>query len=229
LESACSQSSRHLFQQAHKTQLLVGCGRAWPGNEIAIVDPATAVELPAGTVGEIWVSGPSVTQGYWNRPEETRAAFGAHLAHSGRGPFLRTGDLGCLVEGELFVTGRLKDVIIIRGRNYYPEDIEATVRSVDAAFQLPNRGAALGCQGDAGERLVVLQEIDRRTRVADLGEWKNQIRRKVAECHELQVDDIVFVRNDSLPRTSSGKIRRRECRQLYLDGRLALWNERTSA
>ncbi|MGQ0637352.1 MAG: fatty acyl-AMP ligase [Planctomycetaceae bacterium] len=215
--------------EAHNAHPLVGCGRTWPEIKVAIIDPATGVERPAGQVGEIWVKSPSVAQGYWNCPEETAATFGARRADTGQGPYLRTGDLGCLVEGELFVTGRLKDVIIIRGRNYFPEDIEATVRGVHAAFQSPNRGAALGCDESGVERLIVLQEIDRRSRALDVRLLKQEIRRAVALEHELQVDEIVFVRNDSLPRTSSGKIRRRECRRLFLAEGLEHWSERPAS
>jgi acyl-CoA synthetase (AMP-forming)/AMP-acid ligase II len=204
------------------TSGLVGCGHAWPTHEITIVDPATRTACPEGAIGEIWFAGPSVAEGYWNRPEETAATFHASLSDSGRGPFLRTGDLGCIVDGELFVTGRLKDLIIIHGRNFIPHDIEETVRTVHEAFR-PNRGAALGCHIDGEERLVILQEIDRQTRRLDVRELARDVRQLIAERHQLQVADIVFLRNDSLPRTSSGKVRRFACKDQYLAGRLIEW------
>ncbi len=204
------------------TRPLVGCGHAWSGHEIAIVDPATRTACPGGAVGEIWFAGPSVAEGYWNRPEDTAATFRAALSDSERGPFLRTGDLGCIVNGELFVTGRLKDLIIIHGRNFVPHDIEETVRTVHEAFR-PNRGAALGCHIDGEERLVILQEIDRQTRRLDVGALARDMRQVITERHQLQVADIVFLRNDSLPRTSSGKVRRFECKEQYLAGRLIEW------
>jgi acyl-CoA synthetase (AMP-forming)/AMP-acid ligase II len=204
------------------TSGLVGCGRAWPDHEIAIVDPATGTVCPDGAVGEIWFAGPSVAEGYWNDSEETTATFQAALSDSGRGPFLRTGDLGRMVDGELFVTGRLKDLIIIHGRNFVPHDIEETVRSVHEAFR-PNRGAALGCQIDGEERLVILQEIDRQSRRLDIRELARNVRQVIAERHQLQVADVRFLRNDSLPRTSSGKVRRFECKEQYLAGRLIDW------
>ena len=113
--------------QQQNVTTLVGCGRAMPGTRIVIVHPEPLTRCEQDEVGEIWVSGPTVAQGYWNRPEETELTFRAYVADTGEGPFLRTGDLGFLRDGELFVTGRLKDLIIIGGRNLYPHDIELTV------------------------------------------------------------------------------------------------------
>ncbi|HVR98103.1 MAG TPA: fatty acyl-AMP ligase, partial [Thermoanaerobaculia bacterium] len=139
----------------------VSCGPALAGQELAIVDPATGERRGAGEVGEIWLAGPSVVAGYWRRPEETAAAFGARLK-DGSGPFLRTGDLGFLEDGELFIAGRLKDLIILRGRNHYPQDIEAT-----AMASHPELGgglaAAFPVERDGEERLVVVLEIGRRS------------------------------------------------------------------
>jgi acyl-CoA synthetase (AMP-forming)/AMP-acid ligase II len=127
-----------------------------------------------------------------------------------------------MVDGELFVTGRLKDLIIIHGRNIFPHDVEETVRGVHEAFR-PNRGAALGCQIDGEERLVILQEIDRQSRRLDVMELAREVRRAIAERHQLQAADVVFLRNSSLPRTSSGKVRRFACKEQYLEGRLIEW------
>lgn len=209
-------------------QTLVGCGHAWTEHEILIVNPETRSRCPEGTVGEIWFRGSSVARGYWEREEETACAFGAVLSDSGDGPFLRTGDLGFFRDGELFISGRLKDLIVIRGRNHYPQDIEYTVASLHPAFR-PNTGAACGCRRDGEERLVILQEIDRQSRRLDLDELTKQIRREVTERHQLHVHDVVFLRNGSLPKTTSGKVRRHECRVRYESGRLTLWKARPSA
>jgi len=117
------------------TRTLVGCGHVLPGNRVVIVDSETFTQCPPGSVGEIWLSSPSVAQGYWQRPEETERTFHAYLADTGEGPFLCTGDLGFLQDGELFVTSRLKDLIIIRGRNHYPQDIELTVEQSHPALR----------------------------------------------------------------------------------------------
>jgi acyl-CoA synthetase (AMP-forming)/AMP-acid ligase II len=201
---------------------LVGCGRPWLGHEVVIVDPVDLTECPPGTVGEIWVSGPSVAQGYWNKPQESEETFGATLPDDDRGPFLRTGDLGFLHEDELFITGRLKDVIVIRGRNYFPDDIEATVQPIHEAFR-PGSTVAFGCECDGEERLIVLQEIDRARRRIDPRQLARAVRQRVAEEQQLQVYDVVFLKNGTLPKTTSGKIRRFAARQMYESGQLHLW------
>ena len=204
------------------TRTLVGCGHTWTDHEIVIADPITCRECPPGVVGEIWFRGPSVARGYWRRERETEETFGAVLSDSGRGPFLRTGDLGFLSDGELFVTGRLKDLIVIRGHNHYPQDIEDTVCRLHEAFR-PNSTAAIGCFIDGEERLVILQEIDRPQRKLDADTLRREIVRAVAEQHQLQVHEIVFLRNGALPKTTSGKVRRHECRRRYESAQLTLW------
>ena len=165
-----------------------------------------------GEVGEILIQGPSLTQGYWNRPEETEQVFGARVP--GReGKFLRTGDLGFFREGELFVTGRVKDVIIIRGRNHYPQDIEQSAEEAHPAV-LP--GAAFALTDEHGERLVVVHQIDRQYRGADHHQIIQAIRRAIVEQHELDPYAIVLIRQTSLPITSSGKVQRNLCREQYL-------------
>jgi acyl-CoA synthetase (AMP-forming)/AMP-acid ligase II len=216
------------FREDERAQTLVGCGHAWTDHEIVIADPVTLRECPAGVVGEIWFRGPSVAQGYWRRGHETAEIFDAALSDSGRGPFLRTGDLGFLSDGELFVSGRLKDLIVIRGHNHYPQDIEETVARLHEAFR-PNTTAAMGCPIAGEERLVILQEIDRSSRRLDAEILKRDIVRAVAERHQLQVYEVLFVRNGTLPKTTSGKVRRHECRQRYLTGQLTLWTGTPSA
>ena len=203
-----------------EAQTFVGCGGRLLEQEIAIVDPATLTRCPPDRVGEIWVAGPNVGQGYWNRPDETDAIFNAYLADTGEGPFLRTGDLGFLHEGELYVTGRLKDLIIIRGRNYYPQDIELTVASCHPALQ-PDAGAAFTITDDDGqERLVIVQEVARRHRNPDINDVARAVRRAVAENHDLQVYALVLIKHLRIPRTSSGKIQRHVCKARFLDGSL---------
>jgi acyl-CoA synthetase (AMP-forming)/AMP-acid ligase II/acyl carrier protein len=173
-------------------------------------------EVGDGEVGEILVQGPSVTQGYWNRPEESEQEFGATVP--GReGKFLRTGDLGFFREGELFVTGRVKDVIIIRGSNHYPQDIEQSAEEAHPAV-LP--GAAFALADDSGERLVVVHQLDRQFRGSDHQEIIQAIRRAIVEQHELDPYGIVLIRQTSLPITSSGKVQRNLCREQYVAGEL---------
>lgn len=150
--------------EAESTRSLVGVGVPWLDQQIAIVDPESLTKCPVGQVGEIWVSGMNVAQGYWCRPEQTQETFQAVIANTGESPFLRTGDLGFLSEdGELFVTGRLKDVIIIRGRNHYPQDIELTVEQSHSAL-ISNRSAAFSVEIDGDEKLVIVAEVERRYR-----------------------------------------------------------------
>ena len=201
---------------------LVGCGRPQGGQQVIIVDPETRRPSGADEVGEIWVAGPSVAQGYWGRPEQTEEAFSAHLAGTGRGPFLRTGDLGFFRSGELFVTGRRKDLIIIRGTNHYPEDIELTVQACHPAL-LRGRGAVFSVAPgpDVAEQLVVVQEVNHhQLGEAELTEIVDAIRTAITEHHEIQVDAVVLVEPLRIPTTSSGKIQRSTCRQQFLDGQL---------
>ncbi|MBM3851836.1 MAG: SDR family NAD(P)-dependent oxidoreductase [Verrucomicrobia bacterium] len=206
-------------------QPIVGCGWGQINNRYCIVDPETRRLCPPAVVGEIWFAGPAVAQGYWNRPEETEQSFGARLADTGEGPFLRTGDLGFLHEGQLFVTGRIKDVIIIRGLNHYPQDIELTVEKCHAALR-PAGGAAFSVEVGGREALVIAQEVERTwLRKLNLDDVVSAIRQAVAERHELPVQAVALLRTGSIPKTSSGKIQRRACRALYLDGQLELVGE----
>lgn len=220
-------------------QTFVGSGsRLSERQRIVIVDPETCLQCPPNQIGEIWVSGPSVAQGYWNRPDETEHHFGARLADTGEGPFLRTGDLGFLHQDELFVTGRLKDVMIIRGRNHYPQDIELTVEQSHPSLR-PGCGASFSVDVAGEERLVVVQEVERhhlprrqhaprRHRVNldpgfepscpqpfDFDTLVNGIRQAVAEQHGVQAYAVVLLRAGSIPKTSSGKTQRYACRERF--------------
>jgi amino acid adenylation domain-containing protein len=198
---------------------LVGCGRAWPGERLEIVDPETGWLTPVGEEGEIWVAGPSVAAGYWERPEETERTFGARLAETGEGPFLRTGDLGRLgADGELFVTGRLKDLIVIRGRNLYPHDLERTAEESHPALR-SGGAAAFSVEAEGEERLVVLAEMERR-REAESGEAAEAARAALWREHEVAPWEVVPIRAGTLPKTSSGKVRRAASRAAYLAGEL---------
>jgi 8-amino-7-oxononanoate synthase len=209
---------------------LVGNGGNLLDQEILVADPDTLTRCPDNRVGEIWVRGPSVALGYWKRAEETAMTFDAHLADTGAGPYLRTGDLGFLADGELFVTGRIKDLIIIRGVNHYPQDIEQTVEQCHADLR-PAAGAAVVVAEDAAERLVIVQETARR-RDLDFEEIMSAIRRSVASQHDLAVEAIVLVKAGRIPKTSSGKIQRHACRAGFLGGTLpavAQWRAGPSA
>lgn len=207
---------------------IVGCGQAWLDEKIVIVDSETLTLCLPEQVGEIWVSSLSVAQGYWNRPTETEQTFNARLADTKVGPFLRTGDLGFLQDGELFLTGRLKDLIIIRGRNHYPQDIEVTVEQSHAALRL-GCSAAFSVEVEGVERLVIASEVERSfLRKLDVDEVVGAIRQAVAEQHELQVYAVLLLKTGSIPKTSSGKIQRHTCRSGFLSGSLDLvgdWTE----
>ncbi|HBL30259.1 MAG TPA: non-ribosomal peptide synthetase, partial [Acidobacteria bacterium] len=208
---------------------LVGCGPAGLGLEIAIADPETGAESGPDAVGEILVSGGSVALGYWGRPEATEAAFHARLAHFPSRTFLRTGDLGFLRDGELFVTGRLKDLIIVRGRNHYPQDLEATAAASHPAL-VTGAGAAFSVEGPAGESVALVQEIDPR-RTAEAAEALDALRESVVEAHEIPLAGVVLVKTGALPKTTSGKVQRRLCRRLFEEGALpavATWSAGTA-
>ncbi len=211
---------------SESTVPLVSCGRPVPGTFVEVVDPDSGVGRAPGAVGEVWVAGPSVAQGYWGQPDETRATFGATLAGHPTRTFLRTGDLGFLHDGELYITGRLKDLIIIRGRNLYPQDIEASAEGSHPAIR-PGSSTAFAVGGAAGEpsgeRLVLVAEVDRHvvgsTPVDAIAE---AVRAAVAADHEVSLERLVLLRPGTLPRTSSGKLRRSTTRTALAEGGLAV-------
>ena len=207
---------------AADTQTLVGCGRALVGEQIAIVDPDQRRRLPFNQVGEIWVNGANVARAYWRNEDVTKAGLHARIASEDDGAdWLRTGDLGFLDEsGEVFITGRIKDLVIVRGINHYPQDIERTVQAAHAAFRA-NCGAAFSLIDDSGEEtLVIVQEIERTERHRiDAAEMKGLIREAVSDGHELFARHIVLIKPGALPKTTSGKIQRSLTRRLWLDQR----------
>lgn len=216
-------------------RVLTGCGQSWLDQHVVIVDPEDCRSCPEGSIGEIWIAGPSIAQGYWNNALETERAFEGFLKDNGQGPFLRSGDLGFFQDGELFVCGRLKDLIIISGSNHFPSDIELTVENCHHAIR-PNSVAAVSADFDGVERLVVIAEIDRHflTRSEDSGsdaqgrstsgieEIKTAIREGVARNHDLSAHEICLIRQSTLPRTASAKIQRHLCRNKFLAGELTL-------
>lgn len=203
--------------ESEDARAIVGVGHSSLDQKIVIVHPESLTRCLDGEIGEIWVAGPSVAGGYWNKPEETQQIFNAQLQDTKERPFLRTGDLGFLLDGELFVTGRLKDMMIIRGQNHYPQDIELTVQNSHPALR-PNCGAAFSVDLDGVEQLVITQEIERTyLRQLDVDEVVKSIRQAVSEQHQLQVYAIVLLKTASIPKTSSGKVQRHACRVGFMD------------
>jgi long-chain fatty acid adenylase/transferase FadD26 len=194
------------------TQLVsYGPPNAYP---IRIVDPETQREQPAGRIGEIWTRGENVAQGYWRKPELTTEMFRARIKEPTEGtvagPWLRTGDLGAISESELFIMGRRKDLLIVDGRNHYPEDIEATIREITGG-----RVAAIAIEDDSSENLVAIVEVKP---APQLDSVKHEVARAVWKSHNLRVGDLVLVSPGSIPITTSGKIRRSSCAELYREG-----------
>ncbi len=208
---------------ARGVRQLVGCGTDLGEQELLIADPETLAPVPEGQVGEIWVRGGSVAQGYWGRPEQSERTFRARRSDTGEGPWLRTGDLGFLSGGELFVAGRSKDLIILRGRNLYPQDLEQTAETSHPALR-PGCSAAFSLDVDGQEQLVLVHEVDR-ARLPEPTEAVEAIRRAVAEQHEVAPGRVVLVPAGHIPKTSSGKIQRSTCRAMYLAGELELVTE----
>jgi acyl-CoA synthetase (AMP-forming)/AMP-acid ligase II len=222
---------------------LVGSGHTLSDTKIVIAHPELLTVCAPDEVGEIWVSGPSVTQGYWNRPEYTARACRAYLKDTGQGPYLRTQDLGFMKDGELFVTGRLKDLIIISGRKLYPQDIELTVEQSHPALR-PACCAAFSVDGVGEEQLIVAAEVEPRyqpsvckppDRIArahpngrlplDVEVVVRAIRRAVAEEHDVRVNTVVLLRAGGIPKTTSGKVQRHACQVSFLKGTLERFGE----
>jgi acyl-CoA synthetase (AMP-forming)/AMP-acid ligase II len=201
-------------QSDERTLNYVSCGYSTNDQELIIVDPHTKQKLSEDEVGEVWVKGPSIALGYWKKEEATKEIFNAHTLDD-EGPYLRTGDKGFLHEKELYITGRIKDLIIINGKNYYPQDIELTVEKSDKAI----RGGgvvAFAIDKEGREELVVLAEM--KSSELDKSGLINKIKNKVRESHELLINDLIFIKPRTIPKTSSGKLQRYLCKQLYLSG-----------
>ncbi|MCB2102099.1 MAG: AMP-binding protein, partial [Rhodobacterales bacterium] len=197
---------------------LVSSGHCVADADIAIADPESGARLADGAVGEIWVRGPNVAQGYWDRDEETAQTFRAHTT-DGQGPYLRTGDLGFLDRGELFVTGRIKDMLIVHGRNVYPQDIERASEACHEAM-VPTGAAAFCHTEDGSEHIVLVQEVTRHYRKYDLEGVVDAARAAVWGELEVPVQTVVLVKPGSNPKTSSGKIMRHQVMLSFRDGEL---------
>ncbi|MCU0664556.1 MAG: amino acid adenylation domain-containing protein, partial [Myxococcota bacterium] len=220
-DSLAQGTPRVMDNADHEARTLIGCGVGAPGLEIAIVDPETREKRRAGEIGEIWVKGNSVAQGYWGRPAQTNETFQARIMEDGSGPFLRTGDLGFFHDEELYITGRIKDLIIVRGRNHYPQDIELTMEQSHQAVR-PGGCAAFCFEQDGEERLGVaceLQKIHTKTKDATLtDEVISAIEEGIAAQHQVEPQVVILLKAGTIPKTSSGKIQRHACRKLYLEG-----------
>jgi acyl-CoA synthetase (AMP-forming)/AMP-acid ligase II len=217
---------------------VVSCGKPGYHHRVMAVDPVTLTPSEPNRIGELWVDGPSVPRGYWGLPEASAATFEGRLADSGEGPFLRTGDLGFVADGEVYVTGRLKDMIIIAGRNHYPGDIELTVQRSGAPVRLGSC-VAVSESVDGAEAVVIIAEVDERRLPADAqlddpdsetmtAFWASAVKTvkgAVSEGHGLSIQAVVFVKPRSLEKTSSGKPRRQHYQELYLKGALAVVHE----
>lgn len=206
---------------AGRTRALVGCGIVWQQQKVWIVDPETRRRRSDGEVGEIWLQGPNISHGYWRRPDADAAIFQPCADAPDAGLFCRTGDLGTMIDGQLYVTGRLKEVLIVRGRNHYPQDIEATVQAAWPGF-VRGGGAAFINESAEGEQLVVVQEVAR-TALRRYSHDKvfRLVQESVACEHGLTLAHLVAIRPATLAKTSSGKIRRGYMKSVFLAGRLA--------
>ncbi len=200
---------------------LVSSGVPGPGHTAAIVDPTTGKECPDGTIGEIWLSGPCICKGYFRNEDATRAMFENFLPGAPHeGPFLRSGDLGFIRDGQLYFTGRAKEIIIVAGANHYPQDIEMTAFSASKLLR-PGCAAAFAVQSEDEEAMVIVHEIrDPAADEATIASAMRSIGAAIREAHGLSAHDIVFIPPGTLPKTSSGKIQRTLMRQRYLDGSL---------
>lgn len=221
LDPASFGAGRAIKSSRADAYITVSCGQSLLDQEIRIVNPHTLAMCSPGEVGEIWVAGQHVASGYWEKPEVNGATFGAHLSDTGEGPFLRTGDLGYLDDGELYVSGRLKDILIVRGVNKYPQDIEATVQDADPAVNAAGVAAFMVDDGRE-ERVVVVAEVARTSlRKIDPPTLAAAIRRQILETLEVLISDVILIRPATLPKTSSGKVQRSQTRALYLADQLS--------
>jgi acyl-CoA synthetase (AMP-forming)/AMP-acid ligase II len=216
------------LKNAPQTRAVVGCGHPWLDTKIVIANLETLTRCPEMRVGEIWVAGTTVSQGYLGRAEETIQTFGAYLSAGtadSEGPFLRTGDLGFFQDGELFITGRLKEIMIFSGLNRYPQHIEQSAEKSHPALR-PNCGAAFSVNADGREKLIIVYEVERSTRRSlDMDEIAQSVCWAVARDHYVNVSAILLLKPGTLPKTSSGKIQRRACRAEYLEGTLTVLDE----
>ena len=204
------------------TLTMVSSGAPLADIQVAIVDPKSRKRRAADEVGEVWISGGNIAEGYWNRPDETKHMFGAHPAGTHEGPFLRTGDLGFMHNGHLYITGRLKDLLIVRGRNYYPQDVEATVENTHRLLRAGG-GAAFSVTENDVEQLIVVHEVQRRElEGVDWNDVIKEIRANIAREHGIRAHAVVLIRRATISKTSSGKIMRSEMKRQFLENELQI-------
>jgi acyl-CoA synthetase (AMP-forming)/AMP-acid ligase II len=212
-------------QNSPQNRDVVGCGHTWLDTKIVIVNPDTLTRCSEMEVGEIWVSGTTVTKGYLHKEEETTQTFCADLSNPSEGPFLRTGDLGFLQDGELFITGRLKEIMIFGGLNRYPQPLEQTAEKSHSALR-PNCGAAFSINIDGLERLVIAYEAERsQRRSLDIDDIVQSVCWAIARDHYVNVYAILLLKPGTLPKTSSGKIQRKACQTAFIEGSLTVLAE----
>ncbi|MCC6750543.1 MAG: AMP-binding protein [Deltaproteobacteria bacterium] len=217
--AALEQGRVELCADGEEARPIVGCGLpVGDAQDVHLVDPETCTEVPADRIGELWVAGPQVTRGYWQREAETEQIFHNYLA-DGRGPYLRTGDLAFLREGELYITGRLKDLVIVNGRNLYPHDVEATCERAHPAVR-PSCVAAFGLEGAVTERLAIVCEVQRSCPPEEHAAVVSALRTAVAAEHDVTVHALAILAPGTIPKTSSGKIQRRESKARFEKGTL---------
>ena len=219
---ALERNKVELAKEGEKNQVFVSSGITVQETEVKIVDPVSCEEQQSEAVGEIWVKGPTNAMGYYKKVEDTKEIFNAHISDTKDGPYMRTGDLGFMYGGELYIAGRLKDLIIIRGKNCYPQDIEETVEATDDALA-PSAGAAFSLEEDGEEKLIIVHCI-RRTHMKkfDAQQIFDKIRRTVSAQFGVKVHCIQLLMPASVPRTTSGKIQRRACKKAFLDSELSV-------
>lgn len=213
----------HETNDSH-SRTLVSCGHGWLGLEIKIVDPSTCSLLPNSRVGEIWVSGDNIVQGYWNNPEATENTFNATIQGNPKQRYLRTGDLGFIHKGSLYISGRLKDLIIVAGRNHHPVDIEHTTEQCHEVIR-PGGTAVFSVDMEDRENLIVATELERTARNIDIQAIEKTIRSAISIEHDLMVHDIVFLKPATCPKTSSGKVMRHACKLAWQQHKLTLWGK----
>ncbi|MCW8802821.1 MAG: AMP-binding protein [Ignavibacteriaceae bacterium] len=210
--------------------VLVGSGTAFDRQNVRVVDPEECIQLGDNEIGEIWVSGPSIALGYWNNLDSTQQTFQARIRNSDEDPFMRTGDLGFLRDGNLFITGRIKDLIIIHGQNYIPSDIEYTVENSHANLR-KGCSAAVSLESDGEEKLAVVCEIRKKVKKVEFQDIVAGILHDISEGHGLMASRIVLIKTRTIPKTTSGKIRRKMCKMSLLNNKLEIvyqWEDKKS-
>jgi acyl-CoA synthetase (AMP-forming)/AMP-acid ligase II len=221
LDKACLLEGKVRIEENAKSTKVVCCGPVSERFEVKIINPNDSNECLDNHIGEIWLRGKSVAKGYWNNTDSTEDTFHA-TTQDGEGPFLRTGDLGFIYQDELYITGRIKDLILIRGKKYYPQDIEQTLQRA-SQLVIKNRGAVFSILKEGGERLIAVQEVEE-----SVGEEALKLTEKLKEAmiktHGISLSDVVLIKKNSLPKTTSGKVQRFACKEKFVNGQFQRLN-----